>query len=107
MKSKTRKAAGKASLDPLVRCETCKYWDHYEDVEAVDKGRTSYGRCRRYPAQYMPDADDGDGEDPWYKWNQPAMFNDEWCGEHTPNARPEPERSDRLVADVGDSGGDA
>ena len=82
------RAAIVSRVQAVVRCETCKYWDRYEDVDAVDavdEGRTSLGRCRRFPAQYMPDADDGDGEDPWYKWTQPAMFNDEWCGEHTPN----------------------
>ena len=87
-------AAIGSRVQAVVRCETCKYRDHYEDVAAVDEGRTSYGRCRRFPAQYMPDAYDGNGEDPWCKWNQPAMFDDEWCGEYTPNMVP----TDRMMA---------
>ena len=76
MKSKTRKAAGKASLDPLVRCANCRYWedgwDRYGDNEI--------GTCCRFPPVHVS----GDGLDQEC-WTNPRTCDNEWCGEHTPN----------------------
>jgi hypothetical protein len=87
MKSKTRKAAGKASLDPLVRCGTCAFFHRF--TKKPRKGmRLVYGECRRMPPR--PDlADEFWNENKRVPagWIFPRVHEEIWCGQHTPNAR--------------------
>ena len=88
MKSKTTKAAGKASLDPLVRCcGSCRFWDESWMKENIDRDETAPevdgGECRRFP----PPAERPGCE--WEGWCFPVTLRRDWCGEYSPNAESE------------------
>jgi hypothetical protein len=77
MKSKPRKAAGKASITPLVRCSSCRFC---EDIGTHWEGY-SVGICHRFPPRCKMPTPDPDG------YEQPLVAREgDWCGEHTPNA---------------------
>lgn len=81
MKSKTTKAAGKASLDPLVRCGTCRWWDTSWTSENIDQtagDNYEAGECRRFPPTWTH-------QDVMDEWPWPMTLRRDWCGEHTPN----------------------
>ena len=76
MKSKTTKAAGKASLHPLVRCKSCRFC---EDIGTHWEGY-SVGICHRFPPRCKTPTPDPEG------YEQPLVAREgDWCGEHTPN----------------------
>ena len=87
MKSKTRKAAGKASLDPLVGC--CKMCAHFTETRLWD-GRPA-GTCHRHaPRPWVGHlehvkADRGSMGILVVQPIWPQVFTTDRCGEHTPN----------------------
>ena len=56
--------------------EICKTYKFFMPVEQVKKGR-----CRRYPPTINTART---GANPLgFHTNYPAVYNDQWCGEHT------------------------
>jgi hypothetical protein len=73
MTAKKRKAAGKGTLRPLVRCDRCRFWDWSD-------GQT--GDCHGGP----PGNKENENGDMIAAW--PQTWFDDWCGsfQRTPNA---------------------
>ena len=99
-KLRTANTAGKASLDPLVRCDGCRFWESNIDN---DNG-LEVGICHRHPPQPIK----GSGKtDTWEGYSQPFTTEVDWCGDHTPNAHPHGRAPARTVQGVvGNSGGE-
>ena len=87
MKSKTRKAAGKDSLDPFVGC--CKSCVHFDENRLWDNRPA--GNCHRHaPRPWVGHlehvrADRGDMGILVVEAIWPQVFATDRCGEHTPN----------------------
>lgn len=60
---------------PKPACETCRFWDRYED-EWVSKGGLPEGDCHRYPPHPW---DDVIASRQWV-----LTEIDDWCGEYQP-----------------------
>ena len=64
---------GKARLDPMVRCDSCRYWE-----ENGEEDGGAIGICFRFPP-VLTDKDCGGARE----WNHPMTYDDSFCGEHS------------------------
>lgn len=78
------------------RCGNCRFYDGKRVGDRIERGH-----CRRYPPAFpiwvdMPDCDPPGWWDTYETGEllteHPIVFDDEWCGEWTPDAMAEIER---------------
>lgn len=70
------------------RCETCRFWQGFPELQE-DSGERISGCCHRFPPKLIPMADcadiDRDSSCP-PRWEFPATYDVAWCGEWQPRA---------------------